>query len=92
MLTLQAFEETDSLRHGNRIEIQRKIQYIQTLQAILDSNHIPYPAKKIAYLKKDLAVMPDPQTRPSRRTLISYTFLVCPRDTHPKRLGNPQKL
>jgi len=43
MLTLQELEEADSLCHGNWIEIERKNQYIQTLQEILDNNHIPYP-------------------------------------------------
>ena len=35
----------DALCHGNWIEIERKTQYIQTLQAILDDNHIPYPTE-----------------------------------------------
>ena len=43
MLTLQELEEADSLCQGNWIEIQRKTKYIQTLQTILDNNHIPYP-------------------------------------------------
>lgn len=43
MLTLQELEEADSLCQGNWLEIQRKNQYIKTLQTILDSNHIPYP-------------------------------------------------
>lgn len=43
MLTLQELEESDSLCHGNWIEMQHKNQYIQTLQQILDSNHISYP-------------------------------------------------
>ena len=46
ILTLQELEEADSLCQGNRIEIQRKTQYIQTLQRILDKNHIPYPEEK----------------------------------------------
>ena len=41
--TRQELEEADSLCHGNWIEIQRKNQYIQTLQEILDSNHISFP-------------------------------------------------
>ena len=43
IITHQELEEADSLCHGNWIEIQRKNQYIQTLQEILDSNHISYP-------------------------------------------------
>lgn len=43
VITRQELEEADSLCHGNWIEIQRKNQYIQTLQEILDSNHISYP-------------------------------------------------
>ena len=47
MLTLQELEEADSLCHENWIEIERKNQYIQTLQEILDSNHISYPNENI---------------------------------------------
>lgn len=43
VITRQELEEADSLCHGNWIEIQRKNQYIQTLQEILDSNHISFP-------------------------------------------------
>ena len=43
ILTLQELEEADSLCQGNWIEIQRKNQYIQTLQTILDSHYIHYP-------------------------------------------------
>ena len=43
MLTLHKLEEADALCHGKWIEIERKIQYIQTLQKILDSNNISYP-------------------------------------------------
>lgn len=46
ILVLQELEEADSLCQGNWIEIQRKTQYIQTLQTILDNNHIQYPAEK----------------------------------------------
>ena len=42
-LMLHELEEADSLCHGNWIEIERKNQYIQTLQKILDSNNISYP-------------------------------------------------
>ena len=42
MLTLQELEEADTLCHGNWIEIQRKTEYIQTLQAILDRHQISY--------------------------------------------------
>ena len=42
-LMLHELEEADSRCHGNWIEIERKNQYIQTLQEILDNNHISYP-------------------------------------------------
>lgn len=42
-MTLHELEEADSLCHGNWIELQRKSQYIQTLQSILDNHSIPYP-------------------------------------------------
>ena len=46
VITRQELEEADSLCHGNWIEIQRKNQYIQTLQEILDSNpHHNKPCK-----------------------------------------------
>ena len=53
VITRQELEEADSLCHGNWIEIQRKNQYIQTLQEILDSNHISYP-DEILVLCQDL--------------------------------------
>ena len=43
VVTRQELDEADALCHRNWIEIERKTQYIQTLQAILDNNHIPYP-------------------------------------------------
>ncbi len=42
-MTLHELEEADSLCHGNWIELQRKSQYIQTLQSILDNHSILYP-------------------------------------------------
>ena len=42
-MTLHELEEADSLCHGNWIELQRKSQYIQILQSILDNHSIPYP-------------------------------------------------
>ena len=42
-MTLHELEEADSLCHGNWIELQRKSQYIKTLQSILDNHSIPYP-------------------------------------------------
>ena len=36
-------EEADILCHGNWIELERKHQYIQILQSILDKHHISYP-------------------------------------------------
>ena len=45
VITRQDLEEADALCHENWIEIKRKTQYIQTLQAILDDNHIPYPTE-----------------------------------------------
>ena len=43
VITRQELEEADSLCHGNWIEIQRKNQYIQTLQEILTAitSHSP---------------------------------------------------
>lgn len=42
-ITRQELEEADELCHGNWIELQRKEEYIQLLQTILDSNGISYP-------------------------------------------------
>lgn len=42
-MTLHELEEADNLCHGNWIELQRKSQYIQILQSILNNNSIPYP-------------------------------------------------
>ena len=39
-MTLHELEEADSLCHGNWIELQRKSQYIQILQSILDNHSI----------------------------------------------------
>ena len=69
VITRQGLEEADSLCHGNWIEIQRKNQYIQTLQEILDSNHISFPDEIQFNLIKGLATQPDPHKRPSRKTL-----------------------
>lgn len=44
-ITRQELEEADELCHGNWIESQRKYEYIQTLQSILDENNIPYPSE-----------------------------------------------
>ena len=44
-ITRHELEEADTLCHGNWIEIEQKNQYIQTLQSILDSNHISYPRR-----------------------------------------------
>lgn len=44
-ITRQELEEADELCHGNWIEIQRKHEYIKTLQSILDENNIPYPSE-----------------------------------------------
>lgn len=45
MLARQELDEADTLCHGNWIEIQRKTEYIQILQAILDKHHISYPVE-----------------------------------------------
>lgn len=59
---LEKFEDPIvALCHGNWIEIERKTQYIQTLQAILHDNHIPYPNE----FKKGSGVT----ARPFRQTL-----------------------
>lgn len=42
-ITRHELEEADELCHGNWIEIERKNEYIQTLQSILDNNKISYP-------------------------------------------------
>ena len=42
-ITRQELEEADELCHGNWIELQRKEEYIQLLQTILDNNGISYP-------------------------------------------------
>ena len=42
-ITRQELEEADELCHGNWIELQRKEEYIQLLQTLLDSNGISYP-------------------------------------------------
>ena len=42
-MTRLELEEADDLCHGNWIEIQRKNEYIQMLQAILEQNVIGYP-------------------------------------------------
>lgn len=43
VITRQELEEADTLCHENWIEIERKTKYIQTLQSILEDNHISYP-------------------------------------------------
>ena len=43
IITRQELEEAAYLSDASLIEIQHKNQYIQTLQEILDSNHISYP-------------------------------------------------
>lgn len=42
-ITRQELEEADELCHGNWIEIEKKNEYIHTLQSILDCNQIAYP-------------------------------------------------
>ena len=42
-ITRQELEEADELCHGSWIELQRKEEYIQLLQTLLDSNGISYP-------------------------------------------------
>lgn len=42
-ITRHELTEADELCHGNWIEIQRKTEYIELLQAILDQNNISYP-------------------------------------------------
>ena len=46
-LTHHELEEADELCHGNWIEIQHLLTYIDTLKNILDDNGIPYPPKQI---------------------------------------------
>lgn len=48
-LTLYELEETNTLCHGNWIEIQRKYEYIQLLQKILSENGITYPEEYELY-------------------------------------------
>lgn len=40
--TRYELEEANSLCHGNWLEIERKNEYIQHLQALLDTYDIPY--------------------------------------------------
>ena len=40
-----AYYEEDELCHSNWIEIEKKNEYIHTLQTILEANHISYPQK-----------------------------------------------
>ena len=42
-MTRHELEEADILCHENWIEIRRKSEYIQMLQAILEQNGIGYP-------------------------------------------------
>lgn len=42
-ITRQELEEADELCHGNWIELEKKNEYIRTLQSILDCNQISYP-------------------------------------------------
>lgn len=44
-LTRYELEEASSLCQANWIEIDRKNEYIQLLQALLDNYGIPYPAE-----------------------------------------------
>lgn len=44
-LTRHELEEAEELCHGNWLEIQRKTEYIQLLQTLLDQNNIPYPSE-----------------------------------------------
>lgn len=100
-ITRHELEEADTLCHGNWIEIEQKNQYIQTLQSILDSNHISYP-KEIQTYSKGSGIQPDPQNIPSRKTLKpapqtkpSKTMLflmLAPHNKPLNRLANPQKL
>ena len=43
--TRYELEEANSLCHGNWLEIERKNEYIQQLQALLDTYGIPYPTE-----------------------------------------------
>lgn len=45
-LTRYELEEANTLCHGNWIEIQRKENYIQQLQKLLDAHQIKYPAEQ----------------------------------------------
>ena len=80
-LMLHELEEADSLCHGNWIEIERKNQYIQTLQEILDNNHISYPDEMQFNLIKGLATSQTltsaPHERPSNQTLIKNPQKLC---------------
>lgn len=42
-ITRQELAKADELCHGNWIEIEKKNEYIHTLQIILEANQIPYP-------------------------------------------------
>lgn len=42
-ITRQKLAEADELCHGNWIEIEKKNEYIHTLQTILEANQISYP-------------------------------------------------
>lgn len=42
-ITRHELEEADDLCHDNRIEIQRKNDYIQMLRTILEQHGIDYP-------------------------------------------------
>ena len=43
--TRYELEEANTLCHGNRIEIERKNEYIQQLQALLEEHDISYPSE-----------------------------------------------
>lgn len=47
-LAFYELEEANELCHENWIEIQRKEQYISTLQELLKQNNISYPADEWA--------------------------------------------
>ena len=51
-LTRYELEEAGSLCQANWIEIERKNEYIQLLQSLLDKNDIPYPVEyRFSYIK-----------------------------------------
>ena len=42
-ITRHELEEADTLCHGNMLELERKNEYIEQLQRLLNMHDIPYP-------------------------------------------------